>query len=91
MSNGISSHLLPSSFDGYFHSYGYSSSYTFYSFVFEYPKISCAQWQKAQIIIYFRSRVIEKTITRTDSLEKALNVVIQQWEGQTPPEVKILG
>jgi hypothetical protein len=85
MSNGISSHLLPSSFDGYFHSYGYSSSYTFYSFPFEYPKISCAQWQKAQIIIYFRSRVIEKAITRTNSLEKMFTIVNPTMGGANTP------
>ena len=91
MSNGVSSHLLPSSFDGYFHSYGCSSSYTFYSFSFEYLKISYAQWQKAQVFISFRSRVIEKTITHTDSLKKALTVVNPTIVRETPPSGKNFG
>jgi hypothetical protein len=40
MSDGSPSHFLLSLFDGYFHSYGCTSSYTFYSFFFDYAKIS---------------------------------------------------
>jgi hypothetical protein len=61
-------------------------------FFFEYPKMSCAQWQKAQVFIYFRSRIIEETVIRTNYLEKAFTVVNPTIGGAKPPlEMEILG
>ena len=58
-------------------------------------KMSCIQWQKAQVFVYFRPWILEETITHTDSLKKALTIA-KNGRGQTPPtppppQVKILG
>ena len=59
---------------------------------FEYPKISCVQWQKAQVLVYFCSWIIEEAITRTNSLENIFTIVNPTMGGaNTPPDVKILG
>jgi hypothetical protein len=50
--------------------------------------MSCAQWQKAQVFIYFRSRIIEETIIRTNSVEKAITVVNPTIGGAKPPPLR---
>ncbi len=52
---------------------------------FEYPKISCAQWQKAQVLVYFCSWIIEEAITRTNSLEKIFTIVNPTMGGANTP------
>jgi hypothetical protein len=48
-----------------------------------------AQWQKAQVFIYFRSRIIEETIIRTNSLQKAFTVVNPTIGGAKPPPLEM--
>ena len=52
---------------------------------FEYPKISCVQWQKAQVLVYFCSWIIEEAITRTNSLENIFTIVNPTMGGANTP------
>lgn len=46
--------------------------------IISYSRISYVQCRKSQVLISFRSRVIEETVAHTDFLDRTLTVAFQQ-------------